>query len=243
MNRVINFSGGETSAYLTIQQYLPGDAVLFCDTGREHSETYEFIKRFEIHEHIPVIKLHLPNKWEGFLEKWNHGKSLPNRGMRECTLELKVRTARRWCRKNIGMAYVNMIGFRADEKHRVVDHVEKWQQVTTSFPLYEMGITKPMINEFWEGKEYRLMIPKILGNCDLCFMKGEDAIIKILTNFPELADKWIADEESIKNIHGHRYVKKMTMRQMRDVANKMASEGKRYDLTKVQPKLNCACTA
>ena len=47
MQRVINFSGGKTSAYMTITEYKLGDLVIFCDTGREHSKTYKFINDFE----------------------------------------------------------------------------------------------------------------------------------------------------------------------------------------------------
>ena len=46
MKRIINFSGGKTSAYMTIQEYKEGDLVIFCDTGREHTKTYKFINDF-----------------------------------------------------------------------------------------------------------------------------------------------------------------------------------------------------
>ena len=243
MINVFNFSAGETSGYMTIKFYKPGDIVLFCNTTRENPSALEFIKQFEINENIPVIQLQLPGGWDGFLQKWNKGKSLPNRTMRECTLELKVRTARRWCRKNIGMAYNNFIGFRYDEPERVAKHKEKWQRVKTIFPLFQLGITKPMINEYWQAKPYRLFTPGILGNCDLCFMKGKDKIISILTNFPEMADKWIADEESPQNIYGHTYVKGITMREMKEAALFLISKGKVYDLVSLIPEFNCACTA
>lgn len=57
MQRVINFSGGKTSALMTIQNYREGDIVLFTDTQREHPGTYAFIDAFEKHENIPVIKI------------------------------------------------------------------------------------------------------------------------------------------------------------------------------------------
>lgn len=228
---------------MTANLYRPGDIVLFCDTTRENPSAYEFLKKFEIHEHIPIIRIGLPGGWDGFLKRWGNGKNLPNRMMRECTLELKVRTARRWCRKNIGMSYNNFIGFRADEPERVSKHKEKWQRVKTIFPLHEMGITKPLINEYWKTKPYRLMTPSILGNCDLCFMKGKDKIISILTNYPEMADKWIADEESPKNIYGHTYVKGISMREMKDIALRLIDKGKVYDLVSLIPEFNCACTA
>ena len=45
MKRIINFSGGLSSAYMTILEYNPKtDYVVFCDTGREHPKTYEFNK-------------------------------------------------------------------------------------------------------------------------------------------------------------------------------------------------------
>jgi hypothetical protein len=72
--------------------------------------------------------------------------------------------------------------------------VDYWKTVVAKFPLYEQGITKPMINEYWRNKPYQLEIPSILGNCDLCFMKGKNALIAIMANY-ELADKWIADDE------------------------------------------------
>ena len=57
MKKVINFSGGRTSAFMTIQEYKEGDLVIFCDTGREHHKTYKFINDFEANENIPIIRL------------------------------------------------------------------------------------------------------------------------------------------------------------------------------------------
>jgi hypothetical protein len=161
MQRVINFSGGKTSAYLTIHEYKPGDIVLFCDTGREHEKTYKFIHDFEAFEGIPVVWL--------------------------------------------------------------------------------------MINEYWRNKPYQLEIPSILGNCDLCFMKGKNALIAIMANYPELADKWIADEdrsrqrkEGKKRI-GHTYFEGVTIRQLRNIAQNNLF--KDYDLNEISPAFDCACTA
>jgi 3'-phosphoadenosine 5'-phosphosulfate sulfotransferase (PAPS reductase)/FAD synthetase len=57
MQKVFNFSGGKTSAYMVIKHWQKGDIVLFCDTGREHPKTYKFINDFEAFENIPVIRL------------------------------------------------------------------------------------------------------------------------------------------------------------------------------------------
>ena len=75
MQRVINFSGGKTSAYMTIHEYREGDLVIFCDTGREHPKTYKFINDFEVHENIQVIRLQYEGGFRNLLEKT---KQIPN---------------------------------------------------------------------------------------------------------------------------------------------------------------------
>ena len=78
MKRVINFSGGKTSALMTILNYREGDLVIFADTGREHPKTYKFINDFEAFEGIPIIRVMFEGGFRGMLEhtKWKH---IPNR--------------------------------------------------------------------------------------------------------------------------------------------------------------------
>lgn len=248
MQRVINFSGGRTSAYMTIMCYRPGDIVLFCDTGREHPATYDFIKKFEMYEHIPVHKItYKIGKLTGFEAMFKHQKyrKVPNRMKRICTFELKIFTAKRWLRKKGIQRFINLIGFRADEQSRILSHKEKYKKVTTSFPLNEMGVTKEIVNDFWSKKPYNLTLPnsdtplpKILGNCDLCFLKGKAVIIAIMRDHPELADKWIQDEERAAKTFGHTYFPGTTYKELLEASKKV----KRQDLSKLEPAFNCACT-
>ena len=239
MQRVINFSGGKTSAFMTILEYREGDIVLFCDTGREHPKTYKFIHDFEAYENIPVTWLKYEGGFEEMLKRRNN-KTLPNRMRRFCTETLKVLTARRYMRSIGFRHYENLIGFRFDEPKRVLNHKEKLKCVKTLFPLYLKKITKQVINQYWLSKPYTLEIPHILGNCTLCFMKGKNAIIAILREFPDLADPWIADEE--KNMKkGHTYLSNVTIRQLRSIAQNNLF--KDYNLNEIQPAYNCSCTA
>jgi hypothetical protein len=246
MQRVINFSGGKTSAYMTIHEYKEGDLVIFCDTGREHEKTYKFINDFEAHENIPVIRISLYNEENPFdfmLKKRNY-KVIPNRVKRFCTDELKIKTSKRYLR-SIGIRkFENLIGFRADEERRVLNRKFKFKNVIDKFPLYENKITKQIINDYWKNKSYTLEIPSILGNCDLCFMKGKNAIISILSSYPELADKWINDEdEAQKNgkFGGHTYFPDVTYRQLKQIAQNNLF--KDYDLNEIKPAFDCACTS
>lgn len=241
MKRVINFSGGKSSAMMTILEYnAETDYVVFCDTGREHPKTYKFINDFEAWENIPVIRLGNQNSFTDYLSK-REFEEIPNMVKRSCTIELKIKVARRWCRANIGMEYMNLIGFRADEKRRVLKNKNKWQKVYNKFPLYERGITKEMVNEYWNKKPYTLKMPSILGNCTLCFMKGKNNIITILRHYPELAEPWIEDERKSALKNGHTYLNGISIEQCLKIAQ-APHLFSQISLDDLKPVFDCACT-
>ena len=146
--------------------------------------------------------------------------------------------------RSIGIRkFYSYIGFRADESKRVLNRKFNFKNVIEKYPLYEQGINKQFINDYWSKRPYTLEIPSILGNCDLCFMKGKNAIISILSKFPELADKWIEDEtEAQKNgkFGGHTYFPDVTIEQLRNIAQNNLF--KDYNLNEVKPAFDCACT-
>lgn len=242
MKRVINFSGGKTSALMTILNYREGDLVIFADTGREHPKTYKFIHDFEAHENIPIIKVKYEGGFRGMLEhkKWKH---IPNRVKRSCTLELKINTAKRWLRANHGKQnYEWLVGFRADEERRVKGYEKRVAYIYPKFPLYEDGINKAMVNEYWSKKPYTLEIPSILGNCTLCFLKGKNAIINILRSYPEMANEWIEDEDLSKELgNGHTYFQDTTYRHLLMMAQSDLFKGQ--DLNDISSAYNCSCTS
>jgi hypothetical protein len=242
MKRIINFSGGKSSALMTILEYNPDtDYVVFCDTGREHEKTYKFINDFEAFENIPIIRLGGKDSFTKYLGKRDF-EEIPNMMKRSCTIELKVKLARRWARKNIGMAYCNLLGFRADEPQRVIKNKKRWQQVNQVFPLFDREITKEHVNQYWLSKPYNLEIPSILGNCTLCFMKGKNNIINILRHDPKLADQWIKDESKSALKYGHTYLKGITIEQCLKISQipDLFSEVNLKDLTQA---FDCSCNA
>jgi hypothetical protein len=242
MQRVINFSGGKTSALMTIMNYRKGDLVIFADTGREHDKTYKFINDFEAHENIPVIRISYEGGFRGMLEHKKF-KNIPNRVKRICTVELKIKTAKRWLRANYGKQnYEWLVGFRSDEERRVKKYNSFVNYIYPKFPLYEAGIDKAQVNEYWSKKNYTLEIPAILGNCTLCFLKGKNAIINIMRSYPELAKDWIEDEELSKSIgKGHTYFEDITYKQLLNYAQNDLFKGQ--DLSDLNPAFNCSCTS
>jgi len=233
MKRVINFSGGKTSALMTILlKPTEDDIVLFTDTQREHPLTYKFIDDFEKNEGIKVTRISYDGGFDAYVRKV---KFLPNQAMRICTSELKIKTAKRYLRSIGIQTFESYIGFRADEERRVKGYTQFHKKVIPKFPLYEQGITKADVQQYWLSKPYTLDVPPILGNCDLCFLKGKNAIISILQHYPELADKWIADENEI----GATYFKGISYEQMLDMAQRQLSL---FDLNKQLPAYSCSCT-
>lgn len=241
MIRVINFSGGKTSALMTIMNYREGDLVIFTDTGREHPKTYKFIQDFEAYENIPIIKIQYEGGFRGMLEKKNW-KHIPNRVKRSCTIELKIKTTKRWLRKNYGKQnYEWLVGFRSDEERRVKSYEQRVGYIHPKFPLYEAGIDKAQVNEYWSKKPYTLEIPAILGNCTLCFLKGKNAIINIMRAYPEFAKEWIEDEDLSKEKgNGHTYFQDTTYRHLLMLAQNDLFAGQ--DLNEINPAFNCSCT-
>lgn len=229
---IFNISGGRTSAYMTIKHYKQGDIAIFCDTGREHSGTYIFLDKIEKNEGIEIVRLQYDG---GFDQMIQNKKAIPNFHKRFCTVELKVMTTRRYLKSINIKSYRNFIGFRYDEPRRWKDKQSKWKKVELCLPLVDARITKSDILKYWENKSYNLDIPEILGNCDACFMKGKNAIISIYKEFPEIAQKWIEDEQKM----GNTYFKDVSHAQLLAAAG--ASQ-KQYNLFDAKPEFKCACS-
>jgi hypothetical protein len=236
MKRVFNFSGGKTSAYMVIHYWQPGDLVIFCDTGREHPKTYKFINDFEAFENIPVIRLGYEGGFERLIEK---KQAVPNKMQRFCTVELKIRTCRRYLRSIGWFEYENFVGFRHDEQKRIKNRVQHWKKVYDKFPLNDDKIDRNIVNYYWSKKPYNLEIPSILGNCTLCFMKGKNAIMAILSVYPELADKWIEDEKKI----GATYITGHSIESLRNIAQNNLFKDYHKELADMKPAFDCACNS
>jgi len=239
--RVFNFSGGKTSAYMTIHNYRAGDIVLFCDTGREHLATYKFIDDFEYFENIPVFRISHKGAKDAFRQLLSDkkNKAIPNMNKRFCTVELKIKTAKRWLREQGIKKFDNYIGFRHDEPQRVYNRKQHYKNVIDKFPLFDEKINRAMIDDYFKTKPYNLEIPRILGNCTLCFMKGKNAIINILKYDPSLAAPFIEDEE--QNEKGRTYFKGVTIRQLLEISQ--TPDLFSIDINKIEPAFNCACTS
>lgn len=130
-------------------------------------------------------------------EEKSEAPILPNPVNRMCTDRMKIK-ASAWWMKSMGYErWDAIIGIRADEPRRytrmtAANGKERWENV---MPMYEAGVTQETVQAFWKDQDIDLGIDSDLGNCDLCFLKHENKLLRAMRIKPELADWWIAHEE------------------------------------------------
>ena len=215
----ISFSGGRTSAYMlwrvleAHQMSLPEEAIVcFCNTGKEHQSTLDFVRDIEKEWNVPIVWLEYtrnPQKFkvvnhetasrngEPFAELIEQRSFLPNSVMRFCTTELKINPITRYMASIGHDEFQTMAGIRADEPRRVAKLRE-----TLHAPLAISGVNQANVQAFWAQNSFDLGIEfrdKVtpLGNCDLCFMKGAYQIMSIIQQEPNRAIWWAEQEKKI----------------------------------------------
>ncbi len=133
-------------------------------------------------------------------------KFLPNQASRFCTVELKVRTAKRYLMSLGWLEWSNCVGLRADEPRRIKEEGIKFKDRWTVWqPLNHAGVTKREVAQFWSSQGFDLRLPNVsgkcwLGNCNGCFLKSEANLAALHRDFPELSNWWECAENLVKSI-------------------------------------------
>lgn len=221
-NVQIAFSGGRTSAYmlhhlLLANGGLPDRAkVTFQNTGREMPETLDFVAEVGRRWNVPIVWLEYrpaaphfdivshnsaSRNGEPFDALIDKKKYLPNQQSRFCTIELKVRTAKRYLVSLGWKRWTNCIGLRADEPHRLnkPPPKDRWTVLT---PLADANVSRRDVAAFWLRQPFDLHLPNVrgncwLGNCDGCFLKSERSQAVLARDFPDRHAWWEAAEARI----------------------------------------------
>ena len=211
----VAFSGGRSSAYmlhriLEANGGLPERAVVtFQNTGREMDETLDFVHECSVRWGVDVKWLEYDRSQPKLFRVTGHNDAsrdgepfealirlrqfLPNPVARFCTIELKVRTSKRYLRTLGWKHWWNAVGFRRDESHRVgKPQRDRWKVWT---PLYDAGITKADVADFWRRQPFDLRLEGVngrtpLGNCDGCFLKSEATQYALARDHPERHAWW-----------------------------------------------------
>jgi 3'-phosphoadenosine 5'-phosphosulfate sulfotransferase (PAPS reductase)/FAD synthetase len=215
-NVQIAFSGGRTSAFMLHQILeanggLPEDRVevTFQNTGREMPQTLDFVAEVGRRWGVMVTWLeYLPSapgfkivghnsaarNGEPFEAMIRKKQYLPNQQQRFCTIELKIRTAKKFLMSLGWKHWINCAGIRADEPHRLNKPKPK-DRWTVWLPLADAGVSRHDVAAFWKAQPFDLELPNVggncwLGNCDGCFLKSEAHVAAFTREYPSRAQWW-----------------------------------------------------
>jgi hypothetical protein len=217
---LISFSGGRTSAFMT--KWLLDNKkdvfemfVVFSNTGREHEETLQFVKKCDeelnfntiwiepvtndkkgIGMRAKVVDFYTANRtgqpFEDVIKKY----SIPNRTSPFCSEYMKKNTIRSFMKEQMGLnkkEYQTAIGIRADEFDRMSVHRKKDRII---YPLISMIPTKKEdVNKFWINMPFDLQIKSYEGNCKTCWKKSIRKLMTIAKERPSDFD-WDIDMEN-----------------------------------------------
>ncbi|MCY4000897.1 MAG: phosphoadenosine phosphosulfate reductase family protein [Bacteroidetes bacterium] len=233
---IIAFSGGKDSSALAIYLHDPqrwckilGKSIppdrfpienpeyVFCDTGTELTETYDYLDRLEAYLGQTIQRLRpsfatsksgAPDQtpFDHFLELF--GGFLPNPNARWCTRLLKLMPFEKYIGEDQVISYV---GIRADEGHWRVNpktrqkyfehrkgYISTKPNITTVFPFIEDDLHKDDV--------YRILEDSGVGRpgyshwrsrsgCYFCFFQRKSEWIGLLENHPDLFERAMAYEK------------------------------------------------
>jgi hypothetical protein len=231
----IALSGGRSSAaMLRLLLEIHGGELpsnyqcVFTNTGKEHEATLQFLKDIEQHWQVPIIWLELTEiinrrkvkyRQVDFATASRHGEPfkallrdnemVPRRALRTCTYYLKALVADAFLAEHGHTDYVKMIGFRADETHRL--HRIQLRCATEQVlwrpacPLITSGVNKRGVLAFWQANEFDLLIDAKWGNCTFCFLKPYKQLLALARENPTELEWWVAADQGCVLPSGQKY--------------------------------------
>jgi hypothetical protein len=185
---ILSLSGGKDSTALAVymRDKVPEMEYVFCDTGEELPETYEYLDKVEAYLGKKIVRLNPDRPFRHYLEIYRG--VLPDARTRWCTRMLKIKPFERFVGED---PVVNYIGIRADEGRRQ-GYISTKPNITARYPFIEDGIDR-------EGV-YRILAEAGLGlpdyyrwrsrsGCYFCFFQRRYEWIGLLEQHPDLFEK------------------------------------------------------
>ena len=253
--KVVNVSGGRSSGmmlHMVLEEHggLPDDHVaVFCNTGREHVETLDFVQEMSERWDVPITWLEYvcrKNKHpkhhckvvdrdtasengEPFAALISARNFLPNRAMRLCSETLKVNTVKWHVERRLKhkAPFTRLLGLRHDEGYR---WARKIREDDIEMPLVMAKIGTREVNAFWKKHPFDLQLNAEDSNCDFCFMKPEAFLSRKAKENPELVQWWSDMERKIGATFGKGY----------SYEDLIASDGS--NTSGFPPPMECNCT-
>lgn len=187
VRHVLGLSGGKDSSALAIymRERVPEMEYVFCDTGKELPETYEFLTRMEAYLGKPIQRLMSERDFDHYLDVFNG--YLPSSRMRWCTRLLKLKPFEQYVGDD---RVVNYVGIRADEQRE--GYISTKPNITSVFPFREDGLVKADVLRILE--ESGVGIPgyyrwRSRSGCSFCFFQRKEEWVGLKREHPELFEE------------------------------------------------------
>lgn len=185
---IVSLSGGKDSTALAIylKDRISNLEYVFCDTGEELPETYEYLDKLEVFLGKEIKKLKARQSFDDMLKA--RGGFLPSKQVRWCTQYLKIKPFEEYIGDNICHNY---IGIRADESHRK-GYISTKPNIIPHYPFVENGIKKEDVLAILS--ESGLGLPayyewRSRSGCYFCFFQQKNEWLGLMSNHPELYEK------------------------------------------------------
>lgn len=240
IRHIVSLSGGKDSTALAIylRDRIPELEYVFCDTGEELPETYEYLKKLEVFLGKPITTLKARQSFDDMLKA--RGGFLPSGQVRWCTEYLKIKPFEEYIGDSICHNY---IGIRADELHRK-GYISTKPNIIAHYPFIEDGITKEDVIRILE--ESGLGLPgyyrwRSRSGCYFCFFQQKIEWIGLLENYPELYERAEGyEKENLDTGERYTWAPKESLKELRSPERKKAilEEYLRRKTHQQQPRTN-----
>jgi 3'-phosphoadenosine 5'-phosphosulfate sulfotransferase (PAPS reductase)/FAD synthetase len=188
VRHIVALSGGKDSSALAV--YMRGKVenleYVFCDTGEELDETYEYIHRLQDFLGSKINWLKSEKDFRYYVDLYNG--VLPDPQKRWCTRMLKIKPYEDFIGDDPAISYV---GIRADEPHRK-GLISTKSNIKTVFPFVENNIRLEDVERIL--RESGLGVPRYYewrsrSGCYFCFFQQKREWIGLLQNHPKLFEE------------------------------------------------------
>ena len=195
VRHIIALSGGKDSSALAVYMLgkIPNIEYVFCDTGEELEETYEYINKLQDYLCQKITWLKSEKDFKYYFDLYNG--VLPDANTRWCTNMLKLKPYENFIGNDRVVSYV---GIRADEPSRT-GYISSKSNIETVFPFVEDNIRHDDVLRILD--ESGLGLPNYYkwrsrSGCYFCFFQQKREWVGLLQHHPDLYKKSISYERT-----------------------------------------------
>ena len=198
IKHIVSLSGGKDSTAMLLrmlEEGMPVDIIIFCDTGLEFDEMYKHIDKLEEYIGRPITRLKAEKTFEYLFFDHEPKRRNPELAGRKgyswagpvnrwCTTKLKVRVIEKYLLE-LSKKYTikQYIGIAADEPKRVKEF---------NYPLVDWGMTEADCLKYCKDRGFDWgglydIFHRV--SCWCCPLQSLDELRKLRKHFPELWER------------------------------------------------------